>query len=47
MKSLAQHNDAWWKRIGWLILIWAASVAVLAVLAYLLRLLMNAAGLTS
>jgi len=35
----------WFKRFGWLLLIWACSVAALAVVAFLLRLLMNAAGL--
>ena len=38
---------SWWRRVAWLIFIWAAGVSVLAVLAYLLRLLMNAAGLTT
>ena len=41
-----EHNP-WWKKLGWLILIWSASVAALGVVAYLLRLLMNAAGLSS
>lgn len=35
----------WIKRIGWLVLIWAVSVAALAVVALLLRTLMNLAGL--
>jgi hypothetical protein len=34
-----------WKKLGWLALIWAASVAALAVVAYGLKLLMRAAGL--
>jgi Protein of unknown function (DUF2474) len=38
---------SWPRRVGWLVLIWAASVATLAVVAALFRLLMNAAGLTS
>ncbi|MFA7440416.1 MAG: DUF2474 domain-containing protein [Sphingomonadaceae bacterium] len=38
---------SWWRRIGWLVLIWSASVATLAIVAGILRLLMNAAGLTS
>jgi hypothetical protein len=33
------------KRFGWMVLIWAASVAVLGVVALLLRLLMRAAGM--
>lgn len=44
MKSPAR--DSWPRRVAWLVAIWAASVAALAVVAYLLRLLMNAAGLT-
>ncbi len=35
----------WLQRVGWLVLIWAASVAALAVVALLLRTLMNLAGL--
>ena len=35
------------RRIGWLILIWTASVIALAVVAGLFRILMNAAGLTA
>ncbi|WP_378941758.1 DUF2474 domain-containing protein [Mesorhizobium sp. ANAO-SY3R2] len=37
---------SWPKRIGWLVLIWAASVAALGVVAYLFRFLMGLAGLT-
>ncbi len=35
----------WLRRVGWLVLLWAASVAALGVVAYALRLLMAAAGL--
>jgi hypothetical protein len=35
----------WLKRIGWLVLIWAGSVAALGLLAYLMRKLMWWAGL--
>jgi len=38
---------SWPRRLGWLILIWIASVAALAIVAALFRVLMNAAGLTS
>lgn len=38
---------SWGRRVGWLVLIWAASVASLAVAAWLLRLLMQAAGVHS
>ena len=33
-------------RLGWLVLIWAASVLALAVVAVLFRVVMNLAGLT-
>ncbi|MFC5521337.1 DUF2474 domain-containing protein [Polaromonas jejuensis] len=39
--------STWLKRSGWLVLIWAASVATLGVAAWLLRLLMRAAGFTT
>ena len=38
---------AWWKKLAWLILIWAAGVAALGVVAWLLRWLMQAAGLAA
>ncbi|MCC2595562.1 DUF2474 domain-containing protein [Pusillimonas sp. MFBS29] len=37
----------WIRRLGWLLGIWAASIAVLALVAYLLRLVMNAVGMTA
>ncbi|ARP95557.1 DUF2474 domain-containing protein [Bordetella genomosp. 13] len=37
----------WARRMLWLVLIWAASVAGLGALAYLLRLAMGAAGMSS
>ncbi|NVE00657.1 DUF2474 family protein [Massilia sp. BJB1822] len=36
-----------WKRFGWMVLLWTASVAALAVVALLIRLLMHAAGMRS
>lgn len=36
-----------WQRLGWLVLIWCASVATLGVAAWLMRLFMAAAGLTT
>lgn len=36
----------WFRRLGWLVLIWAASIAALAVVAALFRMLMGLAGLT-
>jgi hypothetical protein len=35
----------WLRRLGWLVLIWAASVAALGLVATLLRILMSLAGL--
>jgi hypothetical protein len=34
------------KRLGWLVLIWAASVGALGLLAWAVKLVMNAVGLT-
>jgi hypothetical protein len=36
----------WLSRVGWLILIWAASVAALAVVALVLRVIMSVVGMT-
>jgi hypothetical protein len=46
MNAPPRESRRWWKRLGWLVLLWAASVATLGVLAALLRILMNAVGLT-
>ena len=37
----------WLRRIGWLVLIWTASVATLGVAALIFRALMSLAGLTA
>jgi Protein of unknown function (DUF2474) len=34
---VADDAGPWWRRIGWFVLIWASSVAVLALVAALLR----------
>ncbi|MGZ3253211.1 MAG: DUF2474 domain-containing protein [Burkholderiaceae bacterium] len=47
MNQSSERYSPWWKKMGWLILIWSASVAVLAVIALAIRLLMRAAGLTT
>ncbi len=39
------ENKPLWQRLAWLVVIWSASVATLALVAYLLRLFMNAAGM--
>lgn len=41
------HDRSWWYRVGWLVLIWAASVASLGIVALAFRLMMSAAGLTT
>lgn len=46
---MTPHNGSapnWLHRIGWMALIWLASVLALGVVALLFRLLMRAAGLT-
>ena len=42
-----QGEAPWWKRAGWLLLIWALSVAALGLVALLLRIVMNIAGLAA
>tara|TARA_B100000378_G_scaffold157306_2_gene126638 strand:+ start:513 stop:656 length:144 start_codon:yes stop_codon:yes gene_type:complete len=46
MREVHVSRRKWLHRIGWLIAIWAASVAALAVFAYGVRLLMGLAGMT-
>ncbi|MBV6824176.1 DUF2474 domain-containing protein [Pseudomonas sp. PD9R] len=36
-----------WQRLGWLALIWVCSVGTLFIVASLMRMFMNAAGLTT
>jgi hypothetical protein len=43
----AEPERSWWKRIGWLLLIWIASVAALGFVAAMLRLVMRGVGMTS
>lgn len=40
-------KDSWLRRVGWLVLIWAASVAALGVAAWVLRLIMQGVGFRS
>jgi hypothetical protein len=42
----ATVQQSWLWRIGWLVLIWSASVLALGIVAALFRILMNLAGLT-
>lgn len=39
--------QTWLRRVGWLVLIWAASVMALGAIAVLFREMMNLAGLTA
>jgi Protein of unknown function (DUF2474) len=43
---LAAAQRSWLRRIGWLVLIWSASVLALGIVAALFRILMNLVGLT-
>jgi Protein of unknown function (DUF2474) len=36
----------WRRHVGWLVVLWTASVAVLAIVALTFRMLMNLAGMT-
>ena len=39
--------DPWWKRVGWLLLLWLLGVGALAVVAFALKVLMRFAGFTN
>ncbi len=45
MAQTAGQTASWVRRLAWLILIWVASVAALGAAAWVIRLLMRAAGL--
>ncbi len=47
MRPASGEHLPWPKRIGWLVLLWAAGVAAVAVVALLLRALMTLAGMKS
>ncbi|MBM3107378.1 MAG: DUF2474 domain-containing protein [Pseudomonas sp.] len=36
-----------WQRLGWLVVIWAGSVTALGIVAWLMRMFMAAAGLST
>lgn len=46
MAAQTTSPRGWLKRLGWLVLIWLASVASLAVVALAIRLLMRALGMS-
>ncbi|MDF7629937.1 DUF2474 domain-containing protein [Erwiniaceae bacterium L1_55_4] len=41
------RRESWWRRLLWLIVIYSASVLALGIIAALMRMLMNAAGMRS
>ncbi len=43
----ARPSRLWLRRLAWLAGIWTLSVGALALVAYVLRLIMNAAGMTA
>lgn len=45
MGDKQQVEISWLKRLGWLLLIWGASVAALLLFAYVMRLFMHLIGL--
>jgi hypothetical protein len=51
MPASSNHNDgtpvSWPRRLGWLLLIWAASVVTLGVAAWMLRVVMRAVGMAA
>jgi hypothetical protein len=46
MRSATETRNKWLRRVGWLVLIWTASVAVMGLAAFFFRLIMQANGLT-
>ncbi|MGK3143535.1 DUF2474 domain-containing protein [Pantoea sp. C2G6] len=47
MKNHTEPKAPWWKRVMWLVFIYAASVLALGVVASLFRMMMTAAGMRS
>lgn len=45
-KGAETGPPSWARRVGWLVLLWTASVLALAAVAVMIRLFMSAAGLT-
>jgi Protein of unknown function (DUF2474) len=46
MPSATGTRNKWLRRVGWLVLIWTASVAAMGLAAFFFRLVMRASGLT-
>jgi len=47
IKSNQPQSPRWYRRLGWMVVIWLGSVLALGVVAGALRLLMHAAGMSS
>ena len=47
MADRPEPPPSWGRRVAWLLALWSASVLVLGLAAYLLRLLMGAVGMTA
>lgn len=45
MAQAPAKPECWWKKLGWMLLIWALSVGALGIVAYLLHGFMRLAGL--
>jgi hypothetical protein len=46
-ESAQENKSSWLRRLSWLVGIWLASIAALALVAYLLRLFMESMGMTA
>jgi hypothetical protein len=47
MQAATDTRNKWLRRVGWLVLIWTASVVAMGIIAFLFRLAMTASGLTA
>ena len=47
LRQSPQGPGPWWKRVGWLLLIWLLSVGALGLVAMLLKVIMRMAGLAT
>lgn len=45
--STTKQKNSFAKRLGWLVLIWLASIATLTLVSFMIKLLMKAAGFNS
>jgi hypothetical protein len=47
MKPSRAPYRPWMRNVGWFVLLWTASVAVLTIVSLIFRILMNLAGMTA